>query len=64
MAHVRNISGEALVVPDLGRVVTPDELVEVPDEALAGYVCQPSTWADESAPEPAKSAAKSKPKES
>jgi hypothetical protein len=58
MAQVRNISGRSLNVPELGfgysKIVTADEVVEVPDERYAGYVGPdgyPSAlWAAVSAP--------------
>ena len=58
MARVRFIGPEPVTVPELGgRVVQPDEVVEVPDGLYEGYVCQPQTW--EPVEEPAaKSAAK------
>jgi len=47
MAKVQNVSGEVLNVPELGyRNVGPDEVVEVPDDRLEGYVCQPATWVE------------------
>ncbi|MFG2670851.1 hypothetical protein [Streptomyces sp. NPDC048445] len=50
MARVRYIGAEPVTVPELGRTVQPDELVEVPDGRFDGYVCQPGTW--EAAEEP------------
>jgi hypothetical protein len=48
VAKIRNISGEALVVPELNwRTVEPDEVTAVPDERVDAYTCQPSTWAAE-----------------
>ncbi|WP_326739146.1 hypothetical protein [Streptomyces sp. NBC_01022] len=44
MARVRYIGAEPVTVPELGRTVHPDEMVEVPDERFEGYVCQPVTW--------------------
>lgn len=44
MARVRYIGAEPATVPELGKTVQPDELVEVPDDRYEGYVCQPSTW--------------------
>lgn len=44
MARVRFIGPEQVTVPELGRAVEPDEVVEVPDARFDGYVCQPSTW--------------------
>lgn len=44
MARVRYVGPEPVHVPELGRTVEPDELVEVPDERFEGYVCQPHTW--------------------
>lgn len=54
MAKVRNVSGEQLYAVELNRLVQPDEVVEVPDDRLDGYTCQPMTWADET-PAPTKS---------
>ena len=57
MAKVRNISGEELFVPELNKLVSVDEVVEVPDARLVGYVGHkgdPSpVWADET-PAPSK----------
>lgn len=50
MARVRYVGAGPVSVPELGRTVQPDELVEVPDDRFEGYVCQPRTW--ESAEEP------------
>jgi hypothetical protein len=47
MSKVRNISGEARAVPELGRVVEADEVVDVPDDRAGAYICQTATWADE-----------------
>jgi hypothetical protein len=55
MAKVRNISGEQLFVPELSKLVEADEVVDVPDDRLDGYICQPATWADETPTTPAKS---------
>ncbi|WP_328860888.1 hypothetical protein [Streptomyces sp. NBC_00306] len=44
MARVRYIGPEPVTVPELGRTVHPDELVEVPDDRFGGYVGQTSTW--------------------
>lgn len=49
MAKVRNISGEPLAVPEINRVVDADEVVDVPDERVEAFTCQPTTWAAESA---------------
>ena len=65
MARVRLIGPESVRVPELdNRTVEPDEVVEVPDDRYAGYVCQPATWEgveepkDEAAPPLKKTAAK------
>lgn len=50
MARVRYIGPEPVTVPELGRTVQPDEMVDVPDGRFDGYVCQPLTW--ESVQEP------------
>lgn len=50
MARVRYVGPEPVHVPELGRTVQPDELLEVPDDRFEGYVCQPSAW--ESVEEP------------
>ena len=47
MAQVRNKTNTTLWVPELGRSVEPAEVVEVPDDRLDGYTCQPDTWSDE-----------------
>ncbi|MFF9084424.1 hypothetical protein ACF1BR_32530 [Streptomyces rubiginosohelvolus] len=44
MARVRYIGAEPVTVPELGRTVQPDEIVEVPDARFEGYVCQPLNW--------------------
>lgn len=44
MARVRYLGHEQVTVPELGRTVEPDEVVEVPDERYEGYVCQPANW--------------------
>jgi hypothetical protein len=44
MARVRFLGPEQVTVPELGRTVEPDEIVEVPDERFEGYSCQPTTW--------------------
>lgn len=51
MARVRYLGPEPVTVPELGRSVEPDEVVEVPDDRFEGYVCQPATW--EAVEEPA-----------
>ncbi len=46
MAKLRNISADTLTVPALGgRVVEPDELVDVPDALLKDLDWPESTWA-------------------
>lgn len=58
MAHVRNVSGVDLFVPELNfRTVQADEVVQVPDARLEGFTCQPGTWVEET---PAASARKAK----
>jgi len=47
MATVRNISGERLSVPLLGREVDPDEVVEVEDRLVTDQVWPDVTWAVE-----------------
>jgi hypothetical protein len=44
MARVRYLGPEQVSVPELGRTVEPDQIVEVPDERFEGYACQPSNW--------------------
>ncbi|MEV8548316.1 hypothetical protein AB0L04_00475 [Streptomyces glaucescens] len=44
MARVRYLGPETVTVPELGRSVEPDEVVEVPDDRYEGYACQPGTW--------------------
>ncbi|MEU3293020.1 hypothetical protein ABZ722_11730 [Streptomyces longwoodensis] len=51
MARVRYLGPEPVTVPELGRAVEPDEVVEVPDARFEGYVCQPLAW--EAVEEPA-----------
>ena len=47
MAKIRNVSGEARLVPWLGgRLVLDGQVVEIPDDDLDAYTCQPDTWAD------------------
>lgn len=47
MAKVRNVSGEDLYVPEVGRVVAVDEVVTVPDARAKAYTCQSRTWVRE-----------------
>ena len=47
MAQVRNVTSQTLSVPELGKVVAPDEIVTVPDSRLEAFTCQTDTWADE-----------------
>ncbi|MFI1287457.1 hypothetical protein ACH4VM_02915 [Streptomyces sp. NPDC020792] len=56
MARVRFLGPAPVTVPELGRTVEPDEVVEVPDERFDGYVCQPANW--ESVEEPGAKASK------
>lgn len=45
MARVRFIGSAPVTVPELGSLyVEPDQVVEVPDDRFAGYVCQPTNW--------------------
>ncbi|WP_030659720.1 MULTISPECIES: hypothetical protein [Streptomyces] len=45
MAKVRWIGPVPVEVPELaGRIVQPDEVVEVPDARYDGYVCQTVNW--------------------
>ncbi|MGQ5580911.1 hypothetical protein [Streptomyces sp. ECR3.8] len=44
MARVRYLGPEPVTVPELGRTVGSDEVVEVPDDRFGGYVCQPANW--------------------
>ncbi|MEU3836506.1 hypothetical protein ACFCXC_18375 [Streptomyces microflavus] len=61
MARVRHIGPEPVTVPELGgRIIEPDELVEVPDERYEGYVCQPAMWEAVEEPKTATPAAASK----
>lgn len=51
MARVRFLGPEPVTVPELGgRVIQPDEMVEVPDGRFGAYVCQTTNW--ESVEEP------------
>lgn len=43
MAKIKNVSGQDLEVPWLGRIVFDGQEVEVED--AEPYVCQESTWA-------------------
>ncbi|MDG9717401.1 hypothetical protein [Streptomyces sp. DH24] len=52
MARVRYVGPEPVTVPELGRAVEPDEVVEVPDERFDGYACQPATWEPVEEPRP------------
>jgi len=56
MARVRFLGPEQVTVPELGRTVEPDEVVEVPDGRFEGYVCQSATW--EAVEEPKAASAK------
>ncbi|MER7967673.1 hypothetical protein ABTX35_01420 [Streptomyces sp. NPDC096080] len=58
MARVRYLGPEQVTVPELGRSVEPDEVVEVPDERFEGYVCQPSNWEAVEEPKDEKAPAK------
>lgn len=46
MAKIRNVSGQDLWVPWLGREVRADEVATVPDSDVESYTCQPAVWAD------------------
>ena len=48
MAKIRNVSGQDLYAPWVGRVVTANEVVDVPDDEGDAYVSQTATWAAES----------------
>ncbi|MFM9542324.1 hypothetical protein [Streptomyces turgidiscabies] len=50
MARVRYLGPEPVTVPELGRTVEPDEIVEVPDERYWGYACQTTNWEEVSPP--------------
>ncbi|MEV7240457.1 hypothetical protein AB0N92_04225 [Streptomyces sp. NPDC093248] len=52
MARVRYLGPEQVTVPELGRTVEPDEIVEVPDDRYEGYVCQPANWEAVEEPRP------------
>ena len=47
MPKIRNVSGEDLYVPWMDRVVTADEVVDVPDDEGDAYLSQTMTWAAE-----------------
>ncbi|WP_327403825.1 hypothetical protein OG194_29590 [Streptomyces sp. NBC_01288] len=67
MSRVRYLGHEQVTVPELGRTVEPDEVVEVPDDRYEGYICQPSNWEPVEEPKAAaskKPAAKTPQKES
>ncbi|MEU8713617.1 hypothetical protein [Streptomyces sp. NPDC048663] len=53
MARVRYLGHEQVTVPELGRTVEPDEIVDVPDDRFEGYVCQPANWEPIEDPAPA-----------
>lgn len=57
MARVRYLGHEQVTVPELGRTVEPDEIVDVPDERYDGYVCQSANWEPIEDPKPAELAA-------
>lgn len=45
MAQFRNVSGQALWVPELrAKPVDPDEIITVPDSRIEGYAYQVQTW--------------------
>lgn len=50
MAKVRFLGAEPHEVPELGRLVEPDQVVTVPDERFEAYLLQPHLW--ESVEEP------------
>jgi ABC-type sugar transport system ATPase subunit len=43
MPKIRNVSDDARVLRD-GRTVEPDSVIEVEDDEVAGYECQPRLW--------------------
>lgn len=46
MPSIRNISGDALVLPWLsGRLVQDGQVIDVPPVDAPRYLCQPGTWA-------------------
>lgn len=66
MAKVQNVSGQTLTVPVLGRVVEPDEVVEIDDDLFAAFVPDEQhrsadhPWSGVESPAKAKSAVKKK----
>ncbi|MFE1550576.1 hypothetical protein [Streptomyces sp. NPDC058718] len=59
MARVRFIGSAPVHVPELGgREIQPDQVVEVPDDRFAGYVCQTAKWQPVEEPGSKKTAAK------
>ncbi|GAA4663253.1 hypothetical protein [Streptomyces youssoufiensis] len=45
MASVRLVAPEPRIVPWLGsQLVQPDQVVDVPDDQVAAYTCQPAVW--------------------
>ncbi|MEU2143620.1 hypothetical protein ABZ741_04815 [Streptomyces globisporus] len=58
MARARYIGPEPVSVPELGRTIEPDEIVEVPDERFEGYVSQPLNWEGIEEPKDEKPSAK------
>lgn len=44
MAKYRNISGNTLDIPAVGRVVEDDAVFEVSDDLAPGFNCQPTNY--------------------
>lgn len=45
MVPIRNVTTDALVVPELGdKVVDADDTVEVPEDQADRYTCQKGVW--------------------
>lgn len=45
MAKIKNVSGQDLEVPSLGRIVFAGQEVDVDDKDVESFTCQESTWA-------------------
>jgi len=52
MARVRYLGPEQVTVPELGRTVEPDQIIEVPDDRFEAYVCQVTNWEAVEEPRP------------
>ena len=48
MPKIRNVSDDTRALRD-GRTVEPDSVIEVTDDEVAGFECQPRLWRVETA---------------